>query len=264
MSPDIALSNNMLSSSRPPNNRLAHQQALFAAHLRDPDHTAAPPVAPERIAVYRELFFNNVRDLVAGNFPILRSLFGDASWNALIRDFYREHRCTTPLFPELGREFLAWLDTRPAQPPFLHELAHYEWIELALALDETDLSRIDADPDGDLLDGVPVVSPLAWPLAYRFEVQRLCTPYQPHEPPAAPTFLLIRRDTADAIHFHQIDALAHALLLALHDNHEGMTGRTLIERLIAGQPDADALRGHAIAHLRALREREAVLGTRRG
>lgn len=252
MSPDILSSNS----------RLAHQQAIFAAHLRDPEHSDAPPAAPERIAVYRELFFNNVRDLIAGNFPILRRIFGDTGWNTLIRDFYREHRCTTPLFPELGREFLAWLNARPAQPPFLHELAHYEWIELALALDETDLSRIDANPRGDLLDGVPIVSPLAWPLAYRFDVQRICAQYQPHEPPAAPTFLLIRRDAADAIHFHRIDALAHALLLALHDNPGNMTGRASIERLIANQPDADALRNQAITHLHALRERDAILGAR--
>ncbi len=247
-----------------PDASLARQQAIFAAHLRDPDHAAAPPTAPERIAVYRELFFNNVRDLLAGNFPILRGIFGDAGWHALVRDFYREHRCATPLFPELGREFLAWLDTRPAQPPFLRELAHYEWIELALALDDTDLSRIDADAAGDLLDGVPIVSPLAWPLAYRFQVQRLCAEYQPDEPPASPTYLLVRRDAADAIHFHRIDALAHALTLALHDNAEGATGHALIGRLVAGQPDADALREQAIAHLHALRERGAILGTRRG
>ncbi len=252
----------MSPDSRLPNSRLAHQQALFAAHLRDPEHNAAPPAAPERIAVYRELFFNNVRDLIAGNFPILRRILGDTGWDALIGDFYREHRCTTPLFPELGREFLAWLNTRPAQPPFLHELAHYEWIELALALDESDLSRIDANPAGHLLDDVPILSPLAWPLAYRFDVQRICTQYQPQEPPAAPTFLLIRRDTADTIHFHQIDALAHALLLALHDNREGKTGHALIERLIIGHPDADTLRDKAIARLCALRKRGAICGTR--
>lgn len=245
-----------------PDSSLARQQAIFAAHLRNPDHAAAPPAAPERIAVYRELFFNNVRDLLAGNFPILRSIFGEAGWNTLIHDFYREHRCATPLFPELGREFLAWLNTRPAQPPFLHELAHYEWIELALALDETNLSRIDVNPDGDLLDGIPIVSPLAWPLAYRFDVQRIRVDYQPQEPPATPTFLLIRRDANDAIHFHRIDALAHALLLALHDNADDMTGQRLIERLISGQPNADMLRDRAIVHLRALRERDAILGTR--
>lgn len=247
-----------------PDSPLAQQQAIFAAHLRDPEHTTAPPAAPDRIAVYRELFFNNVRDLLAGNFPILRGIFGEAGWNALIRDFYREHYCTTPLFPELGREFLAWLDTRPAQPPFLHELAHYEWIELALALDETDLSRIDADTAGDLLASAPIVSPLAWPLVYRFDVQRLCAQYQPHEPPASPTYLLIRRDADDAIHFHQIDALTHALLLALHDNTEHANGAELIERLIANQPDTATLHEHAIARLRELRERDAILGTRRG
>ena len=62
--------------------------------------------------------------------------------------------------------------------------------------------------------------------------------------------------------FHRVDALAHALLLALHDNADDMTGQRLIERLISGQPNADMLRDQAIVHLRALRERDAILGTR--
>ncbi|MCX7555902.1 putative DNA-binding domain-containing protein [Xanthomonadaceae bacterium JHOS43] len=246
-----------------PESALARQQAMFAAYLRDPEHCPAPPVASVRIAVYRELFFNNVRDLLAGNFPILHGILGEAEWRALIRDFYREHRCHTPLFPELGREFLAWLESRPAQPPFLHELAHYEWIELALALDESDPALPDVDPRGDLLEDIPMASPLAWPLAYRFPVHRICVDYQPDTAPDAPTFLLLCRDRNDAIHFHRIDGLTHALMLALHANPGSTPGKTLIDRLIAHQPNAEALRQQATAHLVALRERGAICGVRR-
>ncbi len=243
--------------------RLAQQQAIFAANLRDPAHAEPVPVAPARIALYRELFFNTLRDLVGGTFPVLRAILGESGWETLIHDFQREHRCRTPLFPELGREFLDWLDTRPAQPPFLHELAHYEWIELALALDEADAVPADVDPDGDLLDGVPVASPLAWPLAYRFPVHRITPAFQPQEPPAAPTFLLVRRDVDDAIHFHAIDALTHALLQALHDAPAIRSGLQLIEHLVGGREDAAALRTQAIARLHELHDRGAICGTRR-
>ena len=247
----------------PDASRLAHQQAIFAAHLRDPGHAQAPPAAPERIALYREIFFNTLRDLVGSTFPVLREILGAAGWDALIRDFQREHRCRTPLFPELGREFLDWLDTRPAQPPFLHELAHYEWIELALALDEAEATPADVDPDGDLLDGAPVASPLAWPLAYRFPVHTISRAFQPPQPPDAPTFLLIRRDAGDAIHFHQIDALTHALLHSLKQDADGDSGRQLVERLVAGCLDRVALRARGFERLRELRDRGAICGTRR-
>lgn len=285
---------------------LAQQQAMFAAHLRDPQHHAAPPVAKERIAVYRELFFNNVRDLLAGNFPVLHRLLGRERWEQLIRQFYRDHRSATPLFPELGREFLDWLAQREAETPvgtasatddefpdtgtsiagkpaptaapdddaagdaatsagwpaFMLELAHYEWIELALALDETDLSQLALDPNGDLLHGTPLVSPLAWPLAYRFPVHRIGPDFQPQVAPDTPTFLLIRRDAQHAIHFHEIDALGHALLLTLHDNCGAASGLALIEQLIADQPDAAAMRQQAHERLTSLHRRGAILGTR--
>ena len=246
----------------PDASRLAQQQAIFAAHLRDPAHAPAPPGAPARIRLYRELFFNTLRDLVGSTFPVLRQVLGAAGWGALIRDFQREHRCRTPLFPELGREFLDWLDTRPAHPPFLHELAHYEWIELALALDEGELTPANVDPDGDLLDGAPVASPLAWPLAYRFPVHTISQAFQSPQVPDAPTFLLIRRDAGDAIHFHQIDALTYALLHALQQDADVGSGRQLVERLVAGQPDSAALRACAFERLRELRDRGAICGTR--
>ena len=120
--------------------RLAELQRRFAAHIRDPDRNPAPAdVEDRRMKVYRELFFNNVSSLLAGNFPVLRALCDDDAWRALVRDFYSRHRCRTPLFPEVAREFLRYLQDGRAphqdDPPFLLELAHYEWTELALSLD---------------------------------------------------------------------------------------------------------------------------------
>lgn len=243
--------------------RLAQQQAIFAACLRDPAHPEVPPIEPARMALYRELFFNTLRDLVGSSFPVLRAILGEEGWAELIGRFQREHRCRTPLFPALAHEFLEWLQTRPAQPPFLHELAHYEWVELALALDEAEAVPPHTDPDGDLLDGRPAVSPLAWPLAYLFPVHRICRRFQPRQPPEAPTFLLIRRDAHDAIGFHEIDSLSHALLDALHRSEGAPSGRALIEQLVADRPDAPSLRRLALERLVALRERGAICGTRR-
>jgi hypothetical protein len=106
------------------------------------------------MAIYRELVFNNLESLLGGNFPVVREVLGDEHWALLVRGFFVHHRCTTPLFHELGQEFLTYLQRRgeaAGDPPFLLELAHYEWVELALDIAEDGMDLAEVDPNGDLL-----------------------------------------------------------------------------------------------------------------
>ena len=110
----------------------------FAGHIRDPDNVPAPEgIEERRMAVYRELFFNNIRNLLATMFPVIRKLHSDDKWHALIRQFMQHHRAETPYFLQLPQEFLAFLqneyELQDDDYPFLLELAHYEYVELALS-----------------------------------------------------------------------------------------------------------------------------------
>lgn len=246
---------------------LRAQQFGFAAHLRDPLlHPAPPAIEERRLVVYRELFFNSIRDLLSGNFPVIRRLFGDDRWSALVRDFYREHRCQTPLFPEIAREFIRYLDgiELPADAPWLRELAHYEWAELALDIAEADLAAMDFDPEGDLLARPPQLSPLAWALAYAWPVHRLSEDYRPAQAPDEPTFLLVQRDDSGRVRFNQITALVFRLLQRL-DEAPQLAGREQLLALAqeAGAPDPQAFLADGAAMLEQLRQARVLLGTRR-
>jgi len=218
------------------------------------------------MAVYAELFFNNIESLIAANFPVIRTLYDDDAWRDLVRAFYRDHRSHTPLFTDIAREFIRYLEARAEANagdwPFLVELAHYEWSELALSLDEIDLAKIERDGHGDVVDGIPLASPLARVLAYRFPVHRIAVDFRPTEAPPQPTLILLTRDRADALHFLEIDALTALLFERLQQN-ETRTGRACLEALLTelGR-DEPALRESGLGILRRLREREALLGTR--
>lgn len=244
-------------------------QYAFAAHIRDPEHQPAPPdVEDRRMAVYRELFFNNISSTLASTFPVLARILSEERWNTLMRDFFKRHQSQTPLFAELPEEFLAYLQTEysaePGDPPFLTELAHYEWVELAVDIQAEEPDRSAIDPDGDLLSGCPVLSPLAWPLAYAWPVHTLSPDNQPANPPAQPTFLVVYRDAQDAVQFMEINAITARLLERLNEAAEGDTGRTLLERVAtdARQP-ADAFIEPGRAALEKLRAKGIVLGTHR-
>ncbi len=261
-----------MTSATPPDMRddLAAQQDALAAHIRDPDRVPPPAgIEDRRLKIYRELFFNNVEGLLAGNFPVLRKLYGADGWQALIRAFYRDHDCQTPLFTELAREFLRYLDARVDtdasrdDPPWLRELAHYEWIELALQISEARSDDIAHDPHGDLLDERPLVSPLAWPLAYAWPVHRIGPDHRPDAPPQAPTLLMLRREADGTVSFHALTPLSFRLLQRL-DAEPHLSGREQLLALAseAGAADKEAFLRDGAAMLASMRAEGTILGTR--
>jgi len=246
--------------------RLARLQRDFAAHIRDPaQHPPPADVENRRMAIYRRLFFNNINSLLAGNFPVLRSLYEDEPWLQLAREFYAEHRCHTPLFPEVAKEFLRYLqarERRPGDPPFLRELAHYEWVELALSLDEREIGDVPANPSGDLLSGAPVLSPLAWALSYRYPVHRIQPEYRPAEPPDAVTHLLVYRDRTDSVKFMQLNEVTRLLLQQIHETPR-LSGREHLQRVAERirHPDPARVVDAGCTVLEDLRKRDVLLGT---
>jgi len=241
----------MRSATAPAPDLLHEQQFAFAAHLRDPGAHAPPPgIEDRRIAIYRELVFANVEGLLAGGFPVLRAILADADWHALVRAFLRDHRATSPLFPELPREFVRFLQARgDADPPWLAELAHYEWIEVALDYAEAEpLPPVPFDP----LDAPLQASPLAWPLAYAWPVHRLAPGHVPDAPPAEPTCLLVQRDADGRVRFHEIGAVAFHLVERVAAQ-PGLTGAQHLEAMATDAGiDAGAFRAQAGPLLRQL------------
>lgn len=195
--------------------QLAQQQGALTRHLRDPECVPAPEgIEPRRLKIYQELLYNNVEGFLRGGFPIFRSLLDDARWARLVRQFFVQHRAHSPYFLEISEEFRAFIEgldlAAEKLPPFTIELLHYEWLELALDVSAEVLpecSNQQVDDDSGL-----TLSPLAVVLAYQYPVQQLGPDYQPDEPPEAPTFLVVHRDSTHRVRFVALNGLTYALL----------------------------------------------------
>lgn len=242
-------------------------QYEFAAHIRDPGHNPAPAgIEDRRLNIYRELLYNNVEGFLSSGFPVIRELLDDESWHALVRNFFSRHHCHTPLFMEIPREFLNYLENERADRcedmPFLRELAHYEWVELALSIAQDEDRPLSIDSDGDLVAGIPVLSSLAWPLSYRFPVHRISPAFRPDTPPEQPSYLLVYRDTDDDVGFIELNAVS-ARLFALLQEDSARSGRQVLEQIASElrHPDPDTVINGGFHILREWRERGIVLGT---
>lgn len=198
------------------------KQAEFSAYIRDPFNTKPPAdINLQRMNVYRELFFNNIDSFLTSNFPVIRSLLDDSHWFELVQDFFAKHPCTTPYFSEIPEEFLEYLQNQRNNAddyPFLLELAHYEWVEMALSISKEELTENSAMFLTKLAEEKISLSPLAWPLVYQFPVQKISTTFLPEIAPKDPTYILVYRNIEDQVHFIQIPAITFRLLQILQQN----------------------------------------------
>ena len=245
------------------------KQYAFAAHIRDPEHNAGPAdVEDRRMAIYRELFFNNLHSLLSQTFPVLKKLHEPEKWRALVRHFMISHQAQTPYFLEIPQEFLVFLQTayelQDDDFPFLIELAHYEWVELALSVSQETNADVQVDLEGDLLAGIPVKSKLAWTYAYQFPVHRITTKFQPQEPGEQPTFLAVCRKANEDMDFMELNPVT-ARLLELIESNESESGRDLLQNLAQeiNYPDVEALVTHGASAMEDMRRAEILLGVRK-
>jgi hypothetical protein len=198
------------------------KQLEFTSYIRDPENNPAPAdVKKDRMAIYRQLLFNNIESFLSSNFPVLRKILNEQKWLELTQDFFAKHRCETPYFTEIPEEFLAYLQNERDSPddlPFMLELAHYEWVEMALSIAKEEVAATSNQSLVDLLKTRIRLSPLAWPLAYQYPVQLISPVFLPVDPPKQPTFLIVYRNQDDNVNFLEITPLTYRLLQILQEN----------------------------------------------
>jgi uncharacterized protein len=239
-------------------------QRQFAAYIRNPAENPAPDdVDPKRMAMYRELFFNNIDGFLSGNFPVLRAILSYDQWQTLTEDFFARHQCQTPHFSEIAEEFLAFLQNERDNPddfPFMLELAHYEWVEMALSIAQAEPQLGGVEFVENLLQQTIALSPLAWPVLYQYPVQAIAPDFLPLTPPEQATCLIVYRDSDDHVHFLKTTALTLAVLQHLQDDGP-MSAENCLLTIAAEFPqiDAETSIAHGLPMLRELAEKGIII-----
>jgi hypothetical protein len=219
-------------------------QHAFANHIKSPAQAACPDDVDDRhMAIYRDLFFNNIMGFLSGGFPVLAEIIGEERWQGIGRKFFSSHYNKTPYFLEISREFLSFLEheyTPAAEDPiYLLELAHYEWLELYVDVEPENIT-VPFDSDGDVLAKVPVLSPVVEGFLYQFPVHQISAENSSPEPKSSA--LIVYRGRADEVGFAETNPFTLQLLPLLKEG--GRTGVEIVNLLLQQK----GLQGQKIAY----------------
>ncbi|KXI27176.1 HvfC family RiPP maturation protein [Paraglaciecola hydrolytica] len=193
-------------------------QHHFVAHLKDPEQHpfelgSDQVIEERRLSIYRELFFNNILGFLSSGFPVLESLYNTNEWRRLARQFMASHHCRSPYFIDISLEFVEFLseeyELKPNDPPFLKELAHYEWLELSVSIRKTEQDIVLWDGQSEVK--AVQFSPLASLVSYHYPVHQVSPEFQPQQQGEA-VYLVVCRDKQDEVNFVLLNPLTAHLL----------------------------------------------------
>ncbi|MCV2885056.1 putative DNA-binding domain-containing protein [Aestuariibacter sp. AA17] len=205
-------------------------QRQFMEEIKNPSQPSQfADIEQRRMAIYQDLFFNNVKGFIDSGFPVLQSLYSEDRWRQLVRGFFIEHACRSPYFADISKEFVEYLANtyvmQPDDPPFLQELAHYEWVELSISIRHG--SAVISNANELHIDSLLCLSDVSVLLSYQFPVHGISPDYQPQEP-EEPVYLIVYRDAEDDVAFMLINQLTALAVKQIEDAEGTLTLRALM------------------------------------
>lgn len=217
-------------------------QAEFTRHIRDPENNPFDQgIEPRRLKIYQELFFNNVMGFLSSGFPVLESLYSEENWKALGRQFFAHHDCRSPYFVDISKEFVEFLSNEyePGEqdPDFLQELAHYEWLELAVSIrpQTQSITLWDGQSEAEAVS----MSELATLVSYQYPVHQISQEFIP-EQPGEPVFLVVYRNDQDEVNFSLLNPVSAHLVNSIAQ-YESVTMQQLEQDMCEALPHLPAL-----------------------
>lgn len=252
--------------------KLHKVQYRFTNYIRNPNKFERPhDVEFERMQVYRDLFFKNVAGFLERAFPVLKKILQE-EWLELVQDYFETHKAHTPFAYQMAKEFVNYLESeRPKKkqarhdPPFLAELAHYEWLELAVEVDPEEINFESYGSESDMFSGVPVVNPTLCIHQYSYPVHNLSPEFLPKEKPAEESILgVYRHAETERAEFIELNTATWYLLELLRTNYPlCKTGKQSLEEaaLNLQHPNPQVIIDRGKATMEDMLQKTIILGT---
>ena len=233
-------------------------QLAFTAHIRNPKANKKPAqVDDARMAVYREIVFTNILNSVSTCFPVCVQVLGEHAWEKLVRQFFANYQATSPIFREIPQQFLRFINSVANLPAYFQQLAHYEWVELAINTQQTEAAKLSKKMN--LLVEKPILAPAHMLLKYDYAVHKISKRNVPKTTES--THLFVFRNSEFKVKFIELNPITYQLLRLIQENN--MTGKQALVRLAEHikHPDTDAVIQFGAEILSDLANQQAIIGS---
>ncbi|MDN7123397.1 putative DNA-binding domain-containing protein [Pseudidiomarina sp. 1APP75-32.1] len=186
-------------------------QLEFARWLRSPNAADEKfaDIEQRRLAIYRRLIHANIKQFVATGFPVLHQLLTQEQWRNLLASFVAQHRSDSPLFSDIGTEFVAFLASGKLAdadyPQWLFDLARYERMEVDVQFAHLD----DAfQPLNEIDEGTTLhVNPTAQVGIFDYPVAQINADFRPTAALDVPYFVLVYQSPEGRVQFLELNSL---------------------------------------------------------
>lgn len=234
-------------------------QAQFTAYIRNPAQNQKPPkVNTSRLAVYKKAVFNNIVESVSVCFPVCQVVIGKRAWQKLIREFVVTFAAASPIFREIPQQFLLFLEHIESVPAYFKQLAHYEWVELTITMQQTEPAVIAKK--ADLLHEKPILAAAHMLLEYDYPVHQISAKSKPKQPQK--TTLLVFRNPEFEVKFIELNPVTYRLLQLIKEHD--LTGEQALTQLAneIRHPDVNVIIQFGLGILTDLANQQAIIGSR--
>ena len=234
-------------------------QAQFSAHIRNPSHNKKPPhVNSNRMAVYKKAVFNNIVESVSICFPVCQAVIGKRAWQRLMREFVATYAAGSPIFREIPQQFLLFLEHIENVPAYFKQLAHYEWVELAISSQQT--QPVIRSEQTDLLYEKPILAAAHMLLEYDYPVHQISAKFKPKH--THKTNLLVFRNAEFEVKFIELSPVTYRLLQLIKE--QDLTGEQALTQLAKEieHPDVSMIIQFGLGILTDLANQQAIFGSR--
>ena len=233
-------------------------QAQFSAHIRNPTHNKKPPnVNTNRMAVYKKAVFNNIVESVSVCFPVCQTVIGKRAWQQLMRELVSTYASSSPIFREIPQQFLLFLQPIQTVPAYFKQLAHYEWVELAISLQQTE--QVQLSEEMDLLNEKPTFATAHILLEYDYPVHQISAKFKPTH--TQETTLFVFRDAEYEVKFIELNPITYRLLQII--KAQDLTGEQALTQIAheIQHPDTAAIVEFGLSILTDLVYKKAIIGS---